>query len=164
MFGVGTAKAHIGTHYYTDLIGEDAHSWGLSHRGILRHSGKYQKYCRPFRETSPTTVGMLFDGIYGTLTYFKDGVNLGVAFRGLDETDQPLYPMVSSTSKMCVMTLRKMEYEFIDLQDRCRAVFLKTQTSEKIQELKLPYSLQQYLKDGDEEEKSADCEWYVPRF
>lgn len=40
-------------------------------------------YTKRFRENHPTQIGVLFDGIEGTLTYFKDGKCLGVAFRGL---------------------------------------------------------------------------------
>ena len=34
-----------------------------------------------------TTVGIFFDGVSGTLTYYKDNVCLGVAFTGLQEVE-----------------------------------------------------------------------------
>lgn len=42
-------------------------------------------YTKGFRENHPTQIGVLYDGIEGTLTYYKDGKCLGVAFRGLDK-------------------------------------------------------------------------------
>lgn len=149
MFGIGTASAKLGTHFYTDLIGEDEHSWGLSHKGTLRHAGKYTPYCRPFRERFSTIIGLFFDGNYGTLTYFKDGVNLGVAFRGLNEIREPLYPIVSSTSRMCVMTVKKMENEFVKLQDRCKVVILKTIQNALIRNLNLPFGIRKYLEENE---------------
>ena len=44
-------------------------------------------------------LGILLDVDRGTLTFFKDGKDLGVAFTGLDGVDGPLYPMVSSTGR-----------------------------------------------------------------
>ena len=46
-------------------------------QGFLWHSGKHRQYTKPFRENVATTVGIFFDGIAGTITYFKDGVSLG---------------------------------------------------------------------------------------
>ncbi len=45
----------------------------------------HRLYTTPFRENVATTVGLYFDGPAGTLTYYKDGCNLGVAFMGLDK-------------------------------------------------------------------------------
>lgn len=85
MFGVGTRKARLHVNAFTNLIGEDYNGWGLSHKGLLWHGGVAFQYTKKFRENEATTVGILFDGIDGTITYFKDGVCLGVAFQGLNK-------------------------------------------------------------------------------
>lgn len=59
--------------------------WGLSHKGLIWHGGVALSYTKRFKENEATRIGILFDGILGTLTYYKDGVCLGVAFRGLNE-------------------------------------------------------------------------------
>lgn len=164
MFGIGTKNSRLGTGTYTDLIGEDENSWGLSHKGLLRHCGKYEKYCRPFRETFSTNVGLLFDGIYGTLTYFKDGINLGIAFWELNKVKEPLYPIVSSTYGGSIMVLRKMEFEFISLQDRCKSIIIETFQLENIKNSSIPITIQKYLEYSKNEIKNTRCEWYVPRF
>lgn len=166
MFGIGTENTRLGSFGFTDLIGEDENSWGLSHKGLLWHGGKSQKFCRPFRENFPTTVGLLFDGVYGTLTYFKDGVNLGVAFRGLQFVGEHLYPMISSTSAKTMMTLQNTEQEFVSLQDRCKAVVLENvKPINKIQHLQLPFKIQEYLMEEEEPESNGgECEWYVSKF
>lgn len=163
MFGIGTRESCLGTNTFCDLIGKDEHSWGLSHRGLIWHSGNSEKYCRPFRENYSTIVGLLFDGIYGTLTYFKDGVNLGVAFRNLNKIVEPLYPIVSSTSMRSLMTLRRTEHEFVSLQDRCKANILQNWESKILENLELPVKIQKYLAEVNEY-RNVNCEWYVPRF
>ena len=52
----------------------------------------------------------------GTLTYFQDGVSLGVAFTGLDKITEPLYPMICSTAAKTEMSLGVMRREFVSLQ------------------------------------------------
>ena len=67
-------------------------------QGFIWHGGKLRQYTKPFRENVATTVGIFFDGIAGTMTYFKDGVSLGVAFDRLNDVSEPLYPIVCSTA------------------------------------------------------------------
>ena len=83
MFGIGTQKARLHVDAFVNMLGENEDSWGLSHKGCLWHNGSYRHYTKNFKENISTTIGILFDGIAGTLTYFKDGVNLGVAFTGM---------------------------------------------------------------------------------
>jgi len=100
------------------LIGGDPHSWGLSHKGLLWHAGESWQYTEKFPENVPTTVGLLFDGIKGTLRFYKDGQDLGMAFSGLD-IEEPLYPMIASTVARSEITLgsrRRMQW---NLQDWC---------------------------------------------
>lgn len=85
MFGIGTKHARLHVNSFINLLGEDKNGWGLSHKGLLWHNGVALHYTKKFKENQGTTVGLLFDGIAGTLTYYKDGLCLGVAFRGLNE-------------------------------------------------------------------------------
>ena len=89
----------------------------LTHsQGFLWHGGKHRQYTKPFRENGATTVGIFFDGVAGTLTYFKDGVSLGVAFDRLNEVHEPLYPIVCSTAAKTEMSLGVMKREFVSIQ------------------------------------------------
>ena len=45
------------------------------------------------------------------LTFYKDGVSLGIAFDGVDEVEEPLYPIICSTSAKTEMTLGVMKRE-----------------------------------------------------
>lgn len=85
MFGIGTRKARLHANSFRNILGENEHGWGLSHKGVLWHKGVALMYTDRFKENQATVVGIQFDGIEGTLTYYKDGKCLGVAFRGLDK-------------------------------------------------------------------------------
>lgn len=63
----------------------------ISLEGVLWHKGVALLYTKRFRENHPTQIGILFDGIEGTLTYYKDGKCLGVAFRDLDKVSYARY-------------------------------------------------------------------------
>lgn len=88
MFGIGTKKARLHVNAFTNLLGEDKNGWGLSHKGLLWHGGIARNYTKRFKENQATRIGILFDGIAGTLTYYKDDVCLGIAFRGLNEVSE----------------------------------------------------------------------------
>lgn len=64
-----------------------------------------KQFCNRFKENEATKIGILFDGIAGTLTYYKDDIFLGVAFRGLNEVREPLYPIVCSTAAKTEMVI-----------------------------------------------------------
>lgn len=93
MFGIGTKSARLHANAFRNLLGENEHGWGLSHKGVLWHKGVALLYTKRFRENHPTHIGILFDGIEGTLTYYKDGKCLGVAFRGLDQVSWALFKL-----------------------------------------------------------------------
>lgn len=97
MFGIGTKKARLHVNAFTNLLGEDKNGWGLSHKGLLWHGGAARNYAKRFKENQATRIGILFDGIAGTLTYYKDEVCLGIAFRGLNEVSE------RGGSEPCVM-------------------------------------------------------------
>ncbi|XP_065164728.1 SPRY domain-containing SOCS box protein 3 [Atheta coriaria] len=146
MFGIGTKKARLHADAFTNLLGEDNNGWGLSHKGLLWHGGRWYHYTKPFRENEATTIGILYDGIAGTLTYYKDGKSLGVAFRGLNDIKENLYPIVCSTAAKTEMTLDTMKRDFVNLQDRCRAVIVKRVASKRdLDKLLVPTRIKAYL-------------------
>ena len=118
MFGIGTRKSLLHMESFVNLIGCDVNAWGLSHKGLLWHNDEWKSFTKPFPENKATTLGLLFDGVAGTLSYFKDGVDLGVAFTGLNLVKDKLYPMISSTAAKTEMTLQNMQRDFFNLQDR----------------------------------------------
>ncbi|XP_036329305.1 SPRY domain-containing SOCS box protein 3-like [Rhagoletis pomonella] len=148
MFGIGTKQARLHANSFRNMLGENEHGWGLSHKGVLWHKGVALLYTKRFKENHPTVIGILFDGIEGTLTYYKDGKCLGVAFRGLDKIKEPLYPIVCSTAAKTEMTLKCTRRDFVNLQDRCRAEIIKhVKTREDLVKLKLPPLITQYLSE-----------------
>ena len=130
MFGIGTKKARL--HVEDDgfnMLGEDEHSWGLSNTGRIWHAGRHRPYTKSFRKIPTFTIGIYFDGLAGTLTYYKDGVSLGIAFTGLQNVTEQLYPIVGSGgAKTSLGFLRR---DFQNLQDRCRASILSQLTCEE---------------------------------
>jgi SPRY domain-containing SOCS box protein 3 len=148
MFGIGTKKARLHVNSFTNLLGEDNEGWGLSHKGLLWHGGVALSYTKRFKENEATRIGLLFDGILGTLTYYKDGICLGIAFRGLNEVKEALYPIVCSTAAKTEMVLCETRRDFVNLQDRCRAVITKRISSRAdLQTLTLPIRITNYLSE-----------------
>ncbi|XP_038057430.1 SPRY domain-containing SOCS box protein 3-like [Patiria miniata] len=119
MFGIGTKRTRLHIDEFINMLGENEQSWGLSHKGLLWHGGTSTPFTDPFPEKQPTTVGLLFDGIKGTLTFYKDGVCLGEAFTGLNRYTCELYPFVCSTAAKTEMTLVNMRRRMVSLEDRC---------------------------------------------
>ncbi|XP_059221826.1 SPRY domain-containing SOCS box protein 3 [Stomoxys calcitrans] len=149
MFGIGTRKARLHANSFRNMLGENEHGWGLSHKGVLWHKGIALIYTDRFKENQATVVGLLFDGIEGTLTYYKDGECLGVAFRGLDKIKEPLYPIVCSTAAKTEMTLKSTRSEIGHLQDMCRAEVMKhIRTRHDLTKLKLPSIITNYLSEA----------------
>ncbi|KAG8179751.1 hypothetical protein JTE90_025083 [Oedothorax gibbosus] len=74
MFGIGTKRARLHTNVFVNMLGEDDQGWGLSHKGLLWHNGKFRQYAKPFRENEATTIGLLFDGIKAAKTEMTLGV------------------------------------------------------------------------------------------
>lgn len=149
MFGIGTKDVRLEANKFINMLGEDNNGWGLSHKGIIWHGGRQLEFTKRFTENQATRIGLLFDGHRGTLTYYKDGQCLGVAFEGLDKVKEPLYPIVTSTAAKTEMTLGVARREFANLQDRCRAEILKrVKTNEQINQLELPFLITRYLRCG----------------
>lgn len=146
MFGIGTSRARVHVDAFLNLLGEDQHSMGLSHKGQAWYSGICKQYTKPFRENEATTIGLLFNGLKGTLTYYKDGECLGVAFEDLHKIQDNLYPMVSSTAAKTEMTLLNCRRCFTSLQDRCRHVILHNiDSTTSIQTLPIPHCTKDFL-------------------
>lgn len=169
MFGIGTRKARLHVNSFTNLLGEDENGWGLSHKGLIWHGGAAKQFCNRFKENEATKIGILFDGIAGTLTYYKDDVCLGIAFRGLNEVcmsdcdkyykfisppqrlqvREPLFPIVCSTAAKTEMVLCNTKRDFANLQDRCRAAIMKlVRTRDRLETLKLPFRITNYLSES----------------
>ena len=166
MFGIGTGKTKLHADRYVNLLGENNQSWGLSHKGFLWHDGKFCKYTEPFRSGTPVTIGILFDGINGTLNYYKDGVNLGIAFSDLKKIKEPIYPIVCRSASKTEMTLASTKRTSNSLQDYCRASILSYVIKEEhINDLELPKTLQQFVLKGGSW-KTKEHLWinpYIPR-
>lgn len=149
MFGIGTKRARLHVDAFVNIIGEDQYSWGLSHKGLLWHNSKSRQYTKPFKENEATVVGVLFDGIAGTLTFFKDGFSLGVAFTGLNSVTENLYPIAASTAAKTEMTLGIRRRGYQSLQDRCRVKILSSiRKQQEIDHLPLPSSMRSFIKDA----------------
>lgn len=160
MFGIGTKNASLHRDAFVNMLGEgDGQSWGLSHKGLLWHDGKHTPYTKSFKENNSTTIGLYFDGIAGTLTYYKDGINLGIAFHGLADIEEPLYPIICSTAAKTEMALGVTKREFYSIQDRCRSVIIKHLSREdQIDQLELPRTLKRFISEGLSEESQEDID------
>ena len=163
MFGIATRNCNVHADSFVNLIGSDSNGWGLSHKGILWHDSLWSKYTKPFKENTATRIGMLYDGHRGTLTYFKDGVNLGIAFKDLNKISEKLYPMVCSTAAKTQMTLTKTCRDFYNLQDMCRhAILKKLPKPSDVHKLDLPRFLKEFVENNetDDEDDNSDqgCE------
>lgn len=90
----------------------------MSHKGLIWHNGQWKIYTKPFRENRSTLIGCLYDGRQGTMTYFKDGENLGIAFTGLNLVKEYLYPTVCSTAAKTEFIITFSRRDFVNLQDR----------------------------------------------
>ena len=153
MVGVCTSKARLQCDSFINLIGEDENGWGLSHKGLLWHSGQWQVYTQPFRENRTTVIGCLYDGLVGTLTFYKDGVNLGLAFTNLHLVRENLFPCVSSTAAKTQFHLSELRREFCNLQERCRSVIrehLYDDTQLKSLHASLPHRILSFLRMEEE--------------
>lgn len=105
MFGVCTKQQPLYENDFCNLIGLDSSGWSLSHKGTIWHNNKSAQYTDTFPIRQTLTIGLLYNRIRGELSYFLDGKNLGIAFRGLNRVDEELYPVVGSTAKCTRMRL-----------------------------------------------------------
>ncbi|KAL2088768.1 hypothetical protein ACEWY4_015667 [Coilia grayii] len=132
MVGLGTQQARLHTDQIQciNLLGMDEESWGLSYKGSLWHNGKSKKYTEAFYDKS-TVIGVLLDLSSGGLSFYRNGVSLGLAFSGLDKVSRPLYPLVCSSAPETELLLGLRTCRLTSLQDSCLHVIsqsLKSQT------------------------------------
>jgi len=153
MFGVSTRSARLHCNSFVNLIGEDEFGWGLSHKGLIWHNSQWKAYTKPFRENRSTLIGCMYDGLEGTLTFYKDGASLGVAFTGLNLVEDSLYPTISSTAAKTEFKITFAMREFCNLQERCRFTIRKQVTTEQLSQLNLPTRIVSFLKMEEDELK-----------
>ena len=127
--------------------------WGLTSSGCLSPSSLASgpgTYAQEFPKQ--TVIGVLLDRKQGTLSYYQDGVPLGVAFTIPNYLDYELFPsmwyIIQGTEVKLGRQLRSF-YNDKNLQDRCRATIIG-HVSEKtdIDLLNLPTAIKDYLCDG----------------
>ena len=147
MIGVGNQNARLNSIGYLNLLGIDENSWGLSHQGFTWHDNKSAKFSEHFSETTsgPVTIGCLFNGFTGQLSYFKNGKYLGVAFEKINTKTQTLFPMISSTVAQSAFRLECVCETFPNLKDLCRETVRAGQI--KLDNQNLPVSLLEFLKN-----------------
>lgn len=128
MIGIGRKNSKLNANGYINLIGADANSWGLSNKGALWHANQTKVYCLPFDDQKLMRIGCLFDGYNGRLSFFRNGVYMGVAFEnlitrnanGLCDVNHELFPMVSSTVSKSLIRLEVACENFATLKEMCR--------------------------------------------
>ena len=99
------------------IAGIDNQSWGLSYKGTIWHNGQKLTYCEPFYKER-TVIGVHLNLYQGTLTFYKDGQSLGLAFQGLRQMGK-LYPLISSTSPGTELGLGVRVCRQPSLQEKC---------------------------------------------
>ncbi|XP_063043993.1 SPRY domain-containing SOCS box protein 3 [Engraulis encrasicolus] len=131
MVGLGTKEAllHSDQIQSTNLLGMDGESWGLSYKGSLWHNGQSRKYTEAFYDKS-TVIGVLLDLNSGALSFYLNGVSLGLAFSGLHKVSRPLYPLVSSSAPETELLLGLRTCRLMSLQDSCLHVISQSLSSQ----------------------------------
>lgn len=145
--GIGNRKAKVNSIGYLNLLGIDKNSYGLNHNGQAWHSGKTTSFCSAWNKdvsNQTITIGCLFNGFTGQLSYYKNGVLLGVAFESIDMSES-LYPMVSSTVAQSGFRLELACETFPSLKEMCRKSVVNCQKIDLEREI-LPRSVLEFLK------------------
>lgn len=98
MFGIVAAGAtqSLTTEGYLHMLGNDANSWALSNKGSVHHGGESRPFCAPFDDGESVRIGCLFDGFTRQLSFYVNGIYMGVAFDNIP-LDVDYKPVVSST-------------------------------------------------------------------
>ena len=83
--GIATESANLsGT---TGYLGSDAHGYVyFGHNGQKYHNNTGSSYSQQFGNGD--VIGVLYNGINNTLSYYKNGVSLGIAFSSLSTTEK----------------------------------------------------------------------------
>lgn len=147
MVGVATKKAILHTDNFVNLIGLDGESWGLSHKGQLWHQGASRPYCRPLYEER-VVIGVHLNLYDGTVHFYRNGVNLGLAFSGLNNLSAmtELFPVVSSTATSTELEVGVRIGRYQSLQLECLAIIArKLYSPHDVDPLPLPAMLKSHL-------------------
>lgn len=118
MFGLCTKQQPMHANDYCNLIGLESSGWSLSHKGFIWHNGQSKQYMRSFPSNESVKLGILFNSMRGELSYFMNGKCLGVAFSGLNDFDDDLYPVIGSTAKCTRMRLVGSYCGYMSLLER----------------------------------------------
>ena len=128
---------------YIVFSGLDGKSWGLCYKGTLWHNGICRKYCDPFFQS---VIGVHLDLYRGTLTFFKNGKSLGVAFTGLDQVREELFPIISSTAELTEMEIGNRTCRYLSLQEKCALRIAKClKDRSQVNELPLPPLMKRHI-------------------
>ncbi|XP_067849622.1 SPRY domain-containing SOCS box protein 3 isoform X3 [Heptranchias perlo] len=149
MVGAGTKQAllHLGNYQFINMLGMDSESWGLSYKGTIWHGGQSRQYTEPFYEKA-TIIAVDLNLYDGTIAFYKNGHNLGVAFTGLNKVGVPLYPIVSSTTAETELQLGMRSCRFMSLQEQCLYTVLQHLVDKvHIDSLPLPGFIRGQLKE-----------------
>ena len=141
-------------HETAENINQKYEIWMLdNHGGLMKHNRGHHDHKPNFTEPFPeqpkteTVIGMLLDINLGTLSYYKDGVPLGVAFREINHEHYDLFPCVLGIHGTR-MTLGRRFRSFNNLQDRCRATIMREIYNESDTDLlPIPTCTKRYLND-----------------
>ncbi|XP_007885827.1 SPRY domain-containing SOCS box protein 3 [Callorhinchus milii] len=149
MVGAGTRRAllHTGNYQFINMLGMDSESWGLSYKGTIWHDGQSRQYTEPFYEQA-TIIGINLNLYTGTMTFYRNGQNLGVAFSGLNKVGASLYPIASSTAAETELQLGVRGCRFHSLQEWCLYTVLQNlRDKNHINALPLPELIKGLLKE-----------------
>lgn len=141
--GIGNNNARLNTLGYLNLLGIDKNSYGVSHTGQAWHKNASKKFCSAWNEPQ-VTIGCLFDGYKRQLSYYKNGVCLGIAFENIDMSEK-LFPMLSSTVAQSVFRLEFVCETFPTLKDLCRKRVLNERI--ELANQSLPVSVLNFLRN-----------------
>ncbi|XP_012556406.1 SPRY domain-containing SOCS box protein 3 isoform X1 [Hydra vulgaris] len=145
MVGVGCDGMDLNKYksQFCSIIGKESNSWGISYFGTVHHNGKTREFTKKFERGS--VIGCHLDLWKGTLSFYKNGEPLGIAFEGL--LGKKLYPMISSTAARTKMKLVCSYKINFSLQYLCCKEISKniSSSSEALADLPLPSGLKRYL-------------------
>ena len=146
---------------YGDGVESSFDSWGITN--VVWHGGifSFRNFKRDgfFRVTSVPTkaavvdvIGVYFDGLAGTLSLYVNGECLGDVFTGLDQVQEPIYPMFFTDFTCvppcgrCTLQLTVRKKSFPSLQYLCRNVIADNlRCREDAVVLPLPSEMKEYV-------------------
>lgn len=82
----------------------------------------------------------------GTLTYYKNGKSLGVAFTGLNQIGEELYPLLSSTAEETEMEVVQCKCRYLSLQEKCCWTIAQSlKDRSQVNALPLPHMFKEHI-------------------